>query len=643
MKTIHIKKYFVFIIFFICTGSLKLYADEKKQDYNVENIPPILLFDVNAVVRNYSITVTVENIEEAHVKYVYAVTILNKKGQNYGLLYRPYDKFEEISEFEGRLFDNRGNIIRDMDDDDVKDYPIISWATLFSDNRYKSAELYHNEFPYTVEFEYEVDYNGYINWPAWFPEEEEASVEYSSYKIITPSEIDFRYRCFNFDQNPVITPVDDNVLYSWEVSKLPKFKKELYGPAWRNQCISVVAVPNKFKIDDYEGDLSSWNEYSKWNASLWSERQKLPAGICEEVHSVIDGVVDKKRQIEKIYKYMQSKTRYADINYGIGGWQPVEAEKVYESGYGDCKALTNFMISLLNCAGIKAYPVAIYNDGVPNKIEKSFPCNQFNHVLAFVPLEKDTVWLECTSQTFPFNHIGSGNENRYALLISKEVGELLKTPASSSIQNKQLIKANVVLKTEGEGTADISTCYSGNKQDEISYVVEDLSSDSFEDWLKDELDIPSFSIKKKSFSKSENDNLSCTLNTNLILPNYASVMGSRLFFNPLLIRRQISVPEEKKDRKFPVIFSYPYSEIDTVCYKIPSEYKVETIPDSVKQESEYFRYCSQIKIIDNETLLFVRSFEIKSAEMPSDKYELLRSFLLTVINSDLRKVVLVKK
>jgi len=87
----------------------------------------------------------------------------------------------------------------------------------------------------------------------------------------------------------------------------------------------------------------------------------LPATI-EKVHTLVKGISDEREKIKLIYKYLQSKTRYVSIQLGIGGWQPIEASVVDQVGYGDCKALSNYAISLLKEAGIKAY-FALVNSG----------------------------------------------------------------------------------------------------------------------------------------------------------------------------------------------------------------------------------------------------------------------------------------
>lgn len=71
---------------------------------------------------------------------------------------------------------------------------------------------------------------------------------------------------------------------------------------------------------------------------------------------------------------MQNKTRYVLISMGIGGWKPMPASEVSKKGYGDCKALTNYMRTLLTAKeGIPSYYAIIYNDDSVINFDKDFP------------------------------------------------------------------------------------------------------------------------------------------------------------------------------------------------------------------------------------------------------------------------------
>ena len=97
---------------------------------------------------------------------------------------------------------------------------------------------------------------------------------------------------------------------------------------------------------------------------------------------------------------------------GIGGWKPMPASEVSKKGYGDCKALTNYMRTLLTAAGIPSYYAIIYNDDSVINFDKDFPKLDGNHVILMVPTEKNDIWLENTSQRVAFNHLSYSSHNR---------------------------------------------------------------------------------------------------------------------------------------------------------------------------------------------------------------------------------------
>src|SRR6185312_13501516 len=146
-----------------------------------------------------------------------------------------------------------------------------------------------------------------------------------------------------------------------------------------------------------------------------------------------------------LYNYLQKNVRYVSVQLGIGGYKPFPASFVDEKKYGDCKALSNYMLTLLKTVGIPSY-CAVINAGTnAEPADPDFVNDPFNHIILCVPFKNDTTWLECTSATSPFGKLGSFTENRKALLVTEDGGKLVNTPRSTMQDNQFNSAVHLVL------------------------------------------------------------------------------------------------------------------------------------------------------------------------------------------------------
>ncbi len=117
-----------------------------------------------------------------------------------------------------------------------------------------------------------------------------------------------------------------------------------------------------------------------------------------------------------------------------------------------------------------------------------FPSHQFNHLILSVPLQKDTVWLEGTSQQNPFGFLSDFTSDRHVLLITEEGGKLIKSPAYSQEQNLQTRKINIDLQSDGSAAADVSTQFSGLQYTKVDHQLYFSNGDK-KKWLYKSIDI----------------------------------------------------------------------------------------------------------------------------------------------------------
>ncbi len=135
--------------------------------YPVASIPDILLKSSSVVKRVDETFIQVHTNAKATLYRKYAYTILNEAGQKFAYFSDYYDKFRQINVLTGTLYDAYGNKLRQVRKKDIEDEAGSGGSTFMTDTRVKYHNFFYKNFPYTVEYEEEVELNGTFYFPSW--------------------------------------------------------------------------------------------------------------------------------------------------------------------------------------------------------------------------------------------------------------------------------------------------------------------------------------------------------------------------------------------------------------------------------------------------------------------------------------------
>ena len=630
---------------FFIAGLLFLNASvfAKDGDYAVSKISPALLKNANAVLRYENIKFEVLSTKEAVETNHYVITILNENGDDWAQFSEYYDKLREINSVEGFLYDANGKQLKKVKTKDLQDLSGVSDYSLMDDNRVKTHNFYYRAYPYTIEYEVEIHYKNTLFFPMWSPQGgEKLSVEHSEMNIVCPSDYQFRYKAFKYNSDPVITTEKNKRISTWFAENMPAIVKEPFGPLWHDLTTVVIFGPTEFQVGDYKGNMATWQDFGKFVYALKQGRDGLPDNVKQTVHQLTDGITDEKKKIQVLYEYMQKNTRYISVQLGIGGWQPFDANYVATKGYGDCKALSNYMFSLLKEAGIPSYYTVIRAGQYDNYITADFPSQQFNHVILCVPLKKDTVWLECTSQTLPAGYLGDFTCNRYGLLIDENGGKLVRTPVYDIKDNLQLRKVNAILDKDATLKVRVNTSYKGLEQDDVHEIINFLSKDKVKEYLEKHLDFATYDLDKFEYAENKSMIPEVDEKLDLNVSNYASITGKRLFIVPNVMSRSYTKLKTDEERKYDIVLHDDYKQVDSVEIEIPKGYEPESVPQPVTIETKFGKYSSNIKLVDNK-IFYWRVREQNSGTFSAKDYPSLVDYFDSIYKADRNKIVLVKK
>ena len=612
--------------------------------YAAGNIPEALLKNADLVKQLDELRVEIKSPGKAAYYRHYVYTLLNEAAEEYAFFYDYYDKFRDIQSISGTLYDAAGNKIKNVKKKDISDKTGNSGEDLAYDLRYKMHNFYYTNYPYTIEYEVEVSLNGMFYLPEWQPvSAPKIAVERSLFSVTVPKDYELRYKQFRYSGSPVLKEEKSSKIYTWQLNDQAAKKEEVLAPEWDEITTRVIIAPSDFEIAGYKGNMNSWQDYGKFMTALYRGRDVLPAEVKAKVHELTDNLKTDKEKINTLYKFLQDNTRYISIQLGIGGWQPLDATYVAQKKYGDCKALSNYMVALLKEAGIKAHNVLIKAGAEEKDIIADFPSTQFNHVVVCVPGRKDTTWLECTSQTVAPGYMGNFTGNREALLIDENNSAIVQTPVYSKMENLQSRVILATINTEGQLNAKVTTISTGIQQDALHDIINYSSKEEQQKRLRRIFSLPNYDVPAFTYNENKTTAIPVVSETmEIVSNNYASVTGKRMFIKPNILATYASKLSEEDERENDIVYSYAFIDSDTVSISLPDGYKVESMPPPLSITNQFGKYNISYTV-DGAKIKMTRTYERNSGRFPASDYKEFVAFTNAIYNADNARMVFVKE
>jgi hypothetical protein len=580
---------------------------------------------------------------KARVYERHVYTIMNSHAAHLAKYRAYYTKFVNINTVTGVLYNSSGKELKRLKKKDWQDVSVYDGISIANDIRVKENEFSYNEYPFTVEFEEEDEIDGLMSITNWFPVSEYGmSVENSRYTIIAPPNYEVRYRAFRFSDPPRITEKDGKKIYSWEIKNIAAIHQENKAPDLFELVPGVQFAPSDIEVEGYKGNMSTWEGFGKFMNQLLLGKDALPADIKAKVQSIIAPLKTDKEKVVALYEFMQRNTHYISIQLGIGGWRPFDATYVAEKKYGDCKALSNYMVALLKEAGIRAKYVLINAGEDARPLVEEFPRNQFNHAVACVPLGKDTIWLECTSQTQSAGFMGSFTGNRKAVIVDESGGHVVSTPRYGINENRRTSVVTATINEDGMLDASIRTRYSGMEQELPHALMHEVSKDTREKYLNKMLGLATYQVISNEYDQQKGLLPRVDESLHVKATAYATVTGKRLILNPNILRGSSErlVPDSSRMHDF--LVNRSYTHVDSIMINVPAGFRLESVPRDVSIDNEFGQYRRSVKWEANRLVYYRVNMQPKGRYAAAEYNELVKHFD-QIYKADRGSVVFVKE
>lgn len=601
-------------------------------------IPDSLRRGADAVIQYNLTEVNILSINKMVVTRERWVTVFNDAGRSALNNYAFYDEGTRIKKLDAEVYDASGKSIKRYKTRDFRDVSAVDGGTLYSDSRVKYFEYIPQRYPFTVHFSYveETENTAFI--PRWYPFDEfGVSIVHSRLELKYAAGTGIRLRRTNLDEFGVVeTKTAQGV--NFDLPPTPALKYEYMGLSLNKISPSVWTALDNFRLEEVNGVATDWESFGLWNyQKLLQGRDVLPPETKAEIDQLVAGVTDKREKAKRIYEYVQEKTRYISVQLGIGGWMPISAEEVDRVKYGDCKGLTNYTMALLKSQGIESFYSLVWAGAQKRDLLSDFSCMQGNHVILNVPIEGEDIWLECTSQTLPFDYLGDFTDDRQVLVITPEGGKLKRTHQYLDGDNLTRTAVKLNISAEGHLKAEMDASYQGIEYDNY-YSTKSLSSDEIDDWYKERWsNLTDLKIGEYLFD-DEPDSVRFGEKVKMNSRNYAQLLGEELIFRMNPLNQRNFVPSRVRNRKTPFAIPRGYTDEVEVELELPQGYDMTELPSPVLLVSKFGSYISRVTRTNDGKLKYSRTFHLKHGEYPPEEYNDYRQFRRKVAGADQARV-----
>ncbi len=150
-------------------------------------------------------------------------------------------------------------------------------------------------------------------------------------------------------------------------------------------------------------EFADWAELARWAERLFKDAIQPGGEVLARAAAIREQAATPADRLRLALDLVQTEVRYFGIEIGASSHRPAAAARVLQQRFGDCKDKVALLVALLRALDIDATPVLVSN-GLRRGAAQMLPSPlAFDHAIARVQLEGQTLWLDATrsQQTGP--------------------------------------------------------------------------------------------------------------------------------------------------------------------------------------------------------------------------------------------------
>ena len=371
--------------------------------------------------------------------------------------------------------------------------------------------------------------------------------------------------------------------------------------------------------------FDSWEQLGRWYAGLEKDRRQPTEEIRAKAAALTAGKTTDLDKIQALYDYVGPNFRYISLSFGVGRFQPHFAGDVLHNEYGDCKDKHTLLASLLEASGYHASSVLINS---ARKIDPDVPSpSQFDHVFTMVPLGKNEIFMDSTTEVAPFRLLSPVLRKKQALIVppagspsasgvAEAAPRLEETPADPPMMNRQFSEVDGKVTDLGKLQAHVQYEMRGDTELYMRMIFRRVPRNKWPEWVKE---ISAYSGMAGEVSDLNVSDPAAThepfkLDFTIEVANYFD--WSKKKADLTLPLSQISMEQANdQDDTDPVKIGSPVEYVYRLRIEFPAKYS-ERAPLPFSMKRDYAHYDASYKV-DGNVFTAERTLATSVNELPA--------------------------
>lgn len=397
--------------------------------------------------------------------------------------------------------------------------------------------------------------------------------------------------------------------------------------------LSSIQYPNS----PYKDFTNTWDGVASFvnSSENFGSELKLKNYYEDEISDVLLGATNQTDKMIRTFEWLKERVKW-NGRYGIFCNDGVK--KAFKNNTGNVAEINLMLTSMLRNQGIDAHPILVSSR--ENGISFFPSTNAYNYVIVGVTIDGKFYLLDATNSFSVPNIIPLRARNWTGRMIFEN-----GTSKQIDLDIDQVSKFQKLIKFKVTEEGIVNGVYKGQFTDYASLVER---SKFAKNTLESNIELLEKKYSGIEIGQLEFQNLNdCYQNFSMQFEfksnKYYEKMGDKIYISPLLFFTNIENPFTKEDRKYPINFSFPYTDAYVINIELPEGYSVEYLPKSehVKMNDDIITFKYLISHKENTIQLMLQE-NFHTNIIPTEIYPDFKNIMKMIIDKENEKIVLRK-